>query len=256
MMPMTPRGTATRSIASPLGRVQWASTRPTGSGSSAIASSPAAIASIRFGSSARRSRKAGERSSASARSLALAARISGARSRTARAASCRAATFDSAEARASAATAARARRPISAIVAARSASPVALRSRGSVSVVIGVRSLAFGHHQIVAMNDLVAPTVAEDAGNFTTLVAGYAPDIIARIGRQSAPGLDAGAGADNDRVAALERTLDRDDAGGQEALAAAQGARRTIVDGQSARGIEGPDDPRLARRTRLATRQE
>ncbi len=48
-------------MSSPFGRVQRASVRPTGSGSSAIASSPAAIASNRFGSSARRSRSAGAR---------------------------------------------------------------------------------------------------------------------------------------------------------------------------------------------------
>ena len=49
MMPMTPSGTATRSIASPFGLVHEASTRPTGSGRSAIASSPAAIASTPLG---------------------------------------------------------------------------------------------------------------------------------------------------------------------------------------------------------------
>src|SRR5437899_5215211 len=98
------------------------------------------------------------------------------------------------------------------------------------------------------MNDLVAPTVAEDAGNFTTLVAGDASDIVARIGRQAAPRLDAGTGADDDRVAALEHTLDCDDAGGQQALAAPQRACCTIVDGQRARRIDGPGDPPLARR--------
>src|SRR5947199_10430897 len=105
------------------------------------------------------------------------------------------------------------------------------------------------------MNDLVAPTVAEDAGNFTTLVAGDAFDIVARIGRQAAPCLDAGAGADDDRVAALEHTLDRDDAGGQEAPAAAQRARRTIVAGQSARGIDGSAAPPLAGRPPVAQPQ-
>src|SRR5215831_5383206 len=106
------------------------------------------------------------------------------------------------------------------------------------------------------MNDLVAPTVAEDAANFTTLVAGDAPDVLARISRQAEPGLNAVAGADDDRVAALEDALDGDDAGGQQALAAAQGAGRTIVDGEHTQRVDRSGDPRLARRARFAARQK
>ena len=61
MTPTTPSGVATRSMTSPFGRVNVASTRPTGSGKSATSSSPRAIASIRTGSRASRSIKAGLR---------------------------------------------------------------------------------------------------------------------------------------------------------------------------------------------------
>src|SRR5208282_6787134 len=103
---------------------------------------------------------------------------------------------------------------------------------------VSLSSSAFGHHQIVAMNDLIATTVAEDAGNFTTLVAANTPDIGARIGREAAPGLDPGARADNDGVAPLEDAFDRDDAGGQKALAAPQRVGRPVVDGQCAPWVD------------------
>jgi len=52
---MTPIGTRTREISSPLGRVHCAITAPTGSGRPAISSSPLAIASMRSGVRVRRS---------------------------------------------------------------------------------------------------------------------------------------------------------------------------------------------------------
>src|SRR5262252_8595948 len=81
-------------------------------------------------------------------------------------------------------------------------------------------SSALGNHQIVAMNNLVASTVTEDAGDFTSLVTGDASNVGARIGGEAAPGFDAGAGADDHRVAALECSLDGDDTSRQQALAA------------------------------------
>ena len=65
------------------------------------------------------------------------------------------------------------------------------------------------------MNDLIATTVAENCCNFTALVAGDQPDIRGGIGREAAPGLDPGAGADDDAVAALESALDLDHPGGE-----------------------------------------
>ena len=59
-----------------------------------------------------------------------------------------------------------------------------------------------------------------------------------------------------DAVAALEGALDRDDAGRQQALAAAQRARRAVIDDQRAGRVDRAGDPRLARRARLAAGQE
>ena len=57
-MPITPSGVATRAISSPFGCCQRASSCPIGSSSDAIASSPAAMASIRSALSVKRSMKA------------------------------------------------------------------------------------------------------------------------------------------------------------------------------------------------------
>ena len=109
-IPITPMGCATRRMRRPLGRVHSDKTRPTGSGSAATCSRPAAMASIRSGFRARRSRKAGARPSAAARSAALAARIAGVAARSAAAAAWRAASLAGRGARARSMAAARAAR--------------------------------------------------------------------------------------------------------------------------------------------------
>src|SRR5215470_18493548 len=114
----------------------------------------------------------------------------------------------------------------------------------------------FGHYQIVAMNDLIAATVPEDLGNFTTLVAGDAPNIGARIGREAAADLVAGPGTDNDGVAALERAFDRDQARRQQAGAAAERPNCAVIDNNRAGRIDRSGDPRLACRSRLSARQK
>src|ERR1700753_2146835 len=101
-------------------------------------------------------------------------------------------------------------------------------------------------HQIVAMNDLVAATVPEDLGNFTTLMAGDAPDIGARISREAATGLGAGAGTDDHGVAALEDALDRDDPGRQQARAALQRPGCAVIDDHRSARIDRTGDPSLA----------
>src|ERR1700731_4959383 len=106
------------------------------------------------------------------------------------------------------------------------------------------------------MNNLVASTVPEYLGNFTTLVTGDAPDIGARISREATTGLDAGAGADDHRVAALEDALDSDDSGRQEARAALQRSSRAVIDDHRAGRIDCSGDPSLARRARLGAWQE
>src|SRR5262249_39654927 len=113
-----------------------------------------------------------------------------------------------------------------------------------------------GHYQIVAMNDLVAATVPEDLGNFTTLVPGDAPNIAARISRKTATDPAPGRGADKDGVAALEGAFDRDQARGQQTGAAAERPGCAVIDNDRARGIDCSGDPRLARRPRLSPRQK
>src|SRR5271165_200733 len=97
------------------------------------------------------------------------------------------------------------------------------------------------------MNDLVAATVAEYGGDFTTLVPSDTADVGTRIGRETAAGLTAAPGADNHRVAALKFAFDRDDTGGQEALAPAQSVGGAVIDDDCARCADRPGDPRLAR---------
>src|SRR5262245_31949301 len=106
------------------------------------------------------------------------------------------------------------------------------------------------------MNDLIATTVAEDVGDFTTLVASDAMDIGARIGRKTASRFAARPGADYHRVSALENPFDADHAGGQQAGAASERPRGAVVDDDRAGRVDGRRDPSLARRTRLSAREK
>ena len=128
MTPITPRGVDTRRMVMPLGRLHCASSRPTGSGSSAMVRSPSIMASMRLSLSCRRSRKALEMPlpSAARMSRALAERMSSRRSSMASAAACSAFTLLSGEAKASTAAAARARRPSSSMTVERSTAATAL----------------------------------------------------------------------------------------------------------------------------------
>jgi hypothetical protein len=109
----------------PFGRVHDSVTAPTGSGSARTTSQPAAMASMRLRSSARRSTNAAVApcAFASATSSALAARMSSARATMFFAMAASAASFVALGARASVRAASRARRPISRMVRATSASP-------------------------------------------------------------------------------------------------------------------------------------
>ena len=119
---MTPSGTRTRSMRIPFGRVHESVTVPTGSGNRCTTSTPAAIASMRFPSSARRSTNASvaPAARASARSPALAARICLLPARIAFAIAASAASFCAGGASASVRAAAFARAPISRITSAMS----------------------------------------------------------------------------------------------------------------------------------------
>ena len=117
MMPITPMGTVMREISRPLGLVHFSVMRPTGSFSSAMSSSPLAMASMRAGVRVRRSTKDDFKSLAFApsKSLALAARISFIAARTCLAMPRKAASLAVAGAKASDFAAARARFPSSII---------------------------------------------------------------------------------------------------------------------------------------------
>src|SRR5512133_3967874 len=117
-------------------------------------------------------------------------------------------------------------------------------------------SSGLGHHQVVAMNDLIATTVTEDVGDFTTLVPGDATDIGARIGRKTASRFAARPGADYHCVAALENPFDADHAGGQQAGAASKRPGGAVVDDDRAGRVDGCRDPSLARRTRLSASEK
>src|SRR5204863_9269482 len=75
------------------------------------------------------------------------------------------------------------------------------------------------HHQIVAMDHLVAATVAEAGFDFTALVAHDAPGVRRRIGREAARHFAAPLIQDAYRIAALKLALDLGHAGRQKALA-------------------------------------
>ncbi len=76
------------------------------------------------------------------------------------------------------------------------------------------------------------------------------------IGDQPAADLGAIRPAHQHRVAALESPFDLDDAGRQQALAAAQRLHRAGIDGQHAARLERAGDPFLARGDRIGRRQE
>src|SRR5579883_488926 len=260
MMPMTPSGTLTREISRPLGRVHRANTAPTGSWRAATSSRPCAIASTRFSSSLSRSIivAESERPPPSARSRRLASRIAARSPRIVDAAFRSASVFCSAGARASSDAACRAAAPI-ARISAESRSPPSPGEGGGWSV--PAESFAFmakplAHHEIIAMDHLVASTVAEDRLDFTAFVAGNGTGVIARIGGETAAELAPVAPAHHHRVAPLEASLDCDHAGGQKAGATLQGRRRAVIDGQYAHGIERAGDPTLARRARLGRGEE
>ena len=141
MIPMTPIGTETRWIRSPLGRSHSPSRRPSGSSRAATCSTPAAIAPTRPGSRARRSSRAplSPDSRAAAISAALASRIAASSSRMAAAATRSARRLVSADEAASACAAALASAPSAAILAAMSRSVSRLRAASAMLTVVAPR---------------------------------------------------------------------------------------------------------------------
>src|SRR5439155_13281555 len=273
MIPMTPSGTRTRAMWRPLGRVQRAGVVPIGSGNAAISSSPLAIAATRWGSRASRSIIAPPSWArfAAATSAWLAARMPAASARMASAAAPSAVALAALSASASVAAAALAASPMARI--SRSMSPAGLtrsravaivppsdgRSRPSTSSGPGFRAkrlrmlslskhepAALRQHQIVAMDHLVAATIAEQPLDFTALVPEDGAGVGAGIGRQAARHLAAVAIKHQHRVAAIELALDRLDAGRQQALAGLERGQRAGVDAERADRLEAAGDPGLA----------
>jgi hypothetical protein len=131
MTPTTPIGVRTRWIARPFGRCHSAMIWPTGSGSSAIASRPAAIASMRSGVRVPRSMTAEVASAACkpAISRALASRMALVAARSRAAALRNAWFFTALSALAMRVAASRARAPMSATMSATSPSPLLATAR-------------------------------------------------------------------------------------------------------------------------------
>ncbi len=80
--------------------------------------------------------------------------------------------------------------------------------------------------------------------------------ILGVIGAQAAADFRSVETADNDRVATRKVALDADDAGRQQALAAAERRDSAGVDHQRALGLERPGNPLLARRHRIRRREK
>src|ERR1700732_1982068 len=112
------------------------------------------------------------------------------------------------------------------------------------------------HHEVIAMDHLVAATVAEDGLDFTAFVTGDGTGVGGRIGAEPAPQFAAVAGSYHHRVAAVEAAVDSDDAGGQQAGAALECRHRAVIDGEYAHRVERACDPALPRRARLGAGDE
>ncbi len=169
-MPITPRGTVTRSISSPFGRVHRAITLPSGSGSAATASTPAAIASTRPASRYRRSSIAAPspRASPARTSRTLASRITSRCARITRAIARSACSRSSPPVSASAAAAARAASPIASIVSA-------------IETVVFTSTLMDKQYQIVAVYHDRTAAITEPRFDLLRMAAGNSFGLLARV---------------------------------------------------------------------------
>src|SRR5579859_1386921 len=238
----------------PLGRVQSASVRPSGSGRAAMYSRPLAMASTRASVRARRSRKAAVPVQV-ARSVALAARISAVRARSDAAMARRAPLRSASELRAStceawrAAWAARCRCWVGSvsmcidwILNPYSDVAAVLFPVGSVS-----RSkAALQQHQIVAVDDLVPASPAKDRFDLVRAVAGDAFGVAVGVGGETTRQGLAIQATHHHGIAAFERAFHGAHAGWQERTAGGEGARGTGIDHQRSQRRQCTCDPSLA----------
>src|SRR6185295_827802 len=262
MMPTTPSGTRTRSIKSPFGRVQRASTAPTGSARSATASKPVATASMRCGSSSRRSRNAAltSASRASLRSRSLASRMAAVCPLISRPAAMSAAFFASLLACAKVLVASRAARPMARMAAPTSLNVSGLRwvDKGVASTTAALRLALSGaaENHVIAMDQGGAPLVAKDGGDLAAFLADDAHGVGPSVGAEPAADLASAGVANGDGVAALECAVHARHAGWQQAFAGQQRLHRAGVDVNDPLGLELAGDPTLARRHRIGGGQK
>lgn len=109
---------------------------------------------------------------------------------------------------------------------------------------------------VVAMHHFRPARIAEYRLDFRTVAATDPFGVGGVESDQPAPDLLAFGAYDADSIAALEGALDARHAGGQQAAAAAQGARRSGVDHHRAVGLEMTRNPFLARGARLHLGEE
>src|SRR6266404_4190728 len=251
MMPITPSGTRTCAMRSPFGRVHSVIVSPTGSGSSATCSTPAAIASTRAGVSVRRSTNAAVSPAAFAFSTspAFVARSSAARRRSAAAPPRSAAFFAAVDAPARIGAAVRAPRQRATMCSSR-LSVWRLTS-------FMVTPSFVEQHEVVAVNDLVAHFVSQGGLDLARMAAFDLVELTGAIADEAArefPPVEADAlhaRADAERTAHLAQprrqqapALRRDRAAG------------AVVDDEGAAGLECIGDPALAAREPIADRQD
>src|SRR5579883_722310 len=221
-MAMTPMGTRIRRISRPSGRRRESTTRPTGSGSSAISRRARTSPAIRGGVSVRRSRKAAGRSVRHSRSCRLARRISSWRSPMA---------------------VAMARR------AARRASPgprwrieAACWGSQDAGVWAGARTLT-PQGEIVSVDDFLPYLRAQHGRHLGRPEAGDPGQLLAGIVDEAAAEFLPAAVPDGHGVPRLERPLHRQDAWREQALAPAQRLARAVVDDDRAAHREAEGEP-------------
>src|SRR5258706_7869206 len=251
MMPITPMGVDTRNMSRPFGRRQRASSRPTGSGRLATSATAWAVASTRLASNFRRSISAGVRLRAAPpfMSSSLAARICSCAARIASAAASSALFFCAVEASRKAAAASRAARPMACI----SASSV-LRSFSCTFMASGLHRM--GERQIVAMDHLIAATIAQNALDFDRAPPDQPARILVIVGDEPARELAAVFALNQHGIAALELAGNGFDAGGQQTLARKKRALRARIDGEGALRRESTRDPALLGLRRADARHE
>src|SRR5579883_3169968 len=233
------------------------------------------MASMRAGSRRRRSRNAAEIPAlfAPARSRTFASRMRDSAARTATAARRSAASFCADDAVASCRAASRVSVPIRCITAR-----ISWREMASTALTIFVSSwpgstgtvaqnpsqfqartaasAGLAQDQVIAMDQLLAASIAEERLDVAAAMPHDAPRIRGGIGAEAARDFPACRVAHADGVAALEAALDGNDTGRKQALIGPKRLDRALVDDDGACGLERRRDKLATRRKRARLRQK